>query len=164
MNNLIITLYEEGFEYEINQMIRRVYDEFVAPDYSDEGNLYFYEWIKPENIAERQKENRNILIAKVDNKLAGMIEIRQNNRISLLFVDKQYQKHGIARQLFERSLKNSLINDPDLNRYFVHASPYSIPVYKKLGFIETSEMMIQNGILYLPMEMILSKYQPDASH
>jgi predicted GNAT family N-acyltransferase len=164
MNNLIIAPYESGIEYEINKLIRKVYDEFVAPDYSDEGNQHFYEWIKPENIAERQKENRNILVAKVNNKLAGMIEIRQNNRISLLFVDKQYQKHGIARQLFERSLKNSHINDPDLNRYFVHASPYSIPVYKKIGFIETGEMTIQNGISYLPMEIILSKYQPDESH
>lgn len=164
MNNLIITPYEEGFEYEINQLIRKVYDEFVAPDYSDEGNQYFYEWIEPENIAARQKENRNILIATLRNKLAGVIEIRQNSRISLLFVDKSFHKQGIARKLFDLALKNSLLKDPDLKRYYVHASPYSIPVYKKLGFIEMGKIMIQNGIKYLPMEMIISQNQVDERH
>ena len=112
MNNLIITPSGEGFEYEINQLIRKVYDEFVAPDYSDEGNQYFYEWIEPENIAARQKENRNILIATLRNKLAGVIEIRQNSRISLLFVDKSFHKQGIARKLFDQAFKKQFIKGP----------------------------------------------------
>ena len=151
-------------EFEINQLIRRVYDEFVAPDYSEEGNQYFYEWIKPENIAARQKENRNILLARIGNKLAGMIETRQNCRISLLFIDKTYHKQGIARKLLDHALRNSLLKDPELKRYYVHASPYSIPVYKKLGFIEMGNVMIQNGIKYLPMEMIIIQNQVDERH
>ena len=43
----------------------------------------------------------------------------------------------------------------NLDKFYVHASPYSIPVYKKMGFIETGNMMEENGIKYLPMEMTI---------
>ena len=157
MNNIIINEYQPGQEFEIQLLIRSVYDEFVAPDYSEEGNLYFYEWIQPENIAERQKEKRNILTATIDKKIVGMIEIRQNSRISLLFVDKEYHTRGIARILFQESLFNSMKIDPDITHYFVHASPFSIPAYKKLGFTAMDTMKVQNGIKYLPMVFKINK-------
>jgi predicted GNAT family N-acyltransferase len=86
-----------------------------------------------------------------------MIEIRDNKYISLLFVDKEYQGKGIAKKLFEKSLKEIIRRDPKLNKFYVHASPYSIPIYKKMGFIETDDMQEENGMKYLPMEMTIIK-------
>ena len=47
--------------------------------------------------------------------------------------------------------------DSKLDKFYVHASPYSIPIYKKLGFIETDKILEENGIKYLPMEMTIKK-------
>jgi hypothetical protein len=51
MNTVKIERYQSGQEIMIYQLIKKVYDEFVSVDYSNEGNRFFYEWIKPSNIA-----------------------------------------------------------------------------------------------------------------
>jgi GNAT superfamily N-acetyltransferase len=157
MNTVKIERYQSGQEIMIYQLIKKVYDEFVSIDYSNEGNRFFYEWIKPSKIAERQRNQINIWIAFIDSKLVGMIEIRDNKYISLLFVDKEYQGKGIAKKLFEKSLKEIIRRDPKLDKFYVHASPYSIPIYKKMGFIETDDMQEENGMKYLLMEMTIIK-------
>jgi predicted GNAT family N-acyltransferase len=137
----------------IFQLIKIVYDEFVAIDYSEEGNRFFYNWIEPLKIAERQKNQINLWVAMDDSKLVGMIEIRENKYISLLFVEKTYQGQGIAKFLFQKSLKECLKREPKPDKFQVHASPFSIPIYKKLGFVETDSLQEEHGIKYLPMEM-----------
>jgi predicted GNAT family N-acyltransferase len=148
-----IEKYQKGQEAEIHRLIKRVYDEYVSCDYSDDGNEFFYNWIAPEKIAERQTERVNIFTAMADTELAGMIEIRENKYVSLLFVDKQYQGKGIARQLFEKAVENCIQYNPGLDKFYVHASPYSIPIYKSMGFKENGTMQEENGIKYLPMEI-----------
>lgn len=152
MESIKIEKYQEGQETEIYQLIKRVYDEFVSPDYPNEGNQFFYDWIQPGRIAERQAEGRNMLIATSSAGIIGVIEIRGNNTISLLFVDKEYQGRGIAKKLFQKSLENAIQNDSALDKFYVHASPYSIPIYKKLGFNEAGSLQEENGIKYMPME------------
>jgi len=153
MDRILIQEYQKGQETAIHQLIKKVYDEFVSVDYSDEGNLFFYDWIQPSKIAERQQNQINLFAAFVDSQLAGMIEIRDNKNISLLFVDREYQGRGIAKRLFLESIKMCIQREPALKIFYVNASPFSIPVYKKLGFIETDVMQMQFGIKYLPMEM-----------
>lgn len=152
-----ISSYKHGQEIEIHHLIKKVYDEFVAPDYSMAGNQVFYDWIAPEQILERQTKAKSLWIATDKNKLVGMIEIRENNRISLLFVDKNFQGKGIAKALLQIALEKSLEKEPELQKYLVHASPYSIPIYKKLGFEETDSIQETMGIIYLPMEMKIKK-------
>jgi GNAT superfamily N-acetyltransferase len=150
----------------INQLIRRVYDEFVAPDYDDEGNQFFYDWISPEKIVERQCRQQTLWYAIAGDEIVGMIEMRQNDHISLLFVDKSWQGKGIARELFRLGMEQSMQRDPGIKKMYVHASPFSIPVYEKLGFMAVGEMMEQHGISYLPMEMELEvgTHKPKGSY
>lgn len=152
-----IVAFENGQEHEVFKLIKKVYDEFVSKDYMEAGNIFFYDWIQPSKIAERQQNRRNILVAIDEDKMVGMIEIRDNNHISLLFVDKEYHGKGIARTLFQESIKECLTIDPQLKKFYVHASPFSIPIYAKLGFKETDVMQEQHGIKYLPMEMIIKQ-------
>lgn len=150
---ITISRYRSGQEQEISSLIKKVYDIYVAPDYPDEGNQHFYDWIAPEAIATRQKTQKTILIAQTNTSIVGMIEIRNNDRISLLFVDPDFQNQGIARKLFLEALKNCISQDSGLSKFYVHASPYSIEFYQRLGFKETGTIQETNGIKYLPMEM-----------
>jgi GNAT superfamily N-acetyltransferase len=145
--------FKPGQEADISAFIRNVYDEFVAPDYTEEGNAFFYDWITPENIADRQKTRVSLFVAVIDSTLAGMIEIRENNMISLLFVAKKYHRQGMAKSLVAAALNNSLANNENLDAFHVHASPFSIPVYRRLGFRESGVLQKENGIAYLPMIM-----------
>ncbi|MFH0894878.1 MAG: GNAT family N-acetyltransferase [Bacteroidota bacterium] len=157
MATIQIKEYQDGQENMIHQLIKKVYDEFVSIDYSNEGNQFFYDWIDPLKIAERHQKQNTIMLAWEDLNLVGMIEIRDNNWISLLFVDKKYHGQGIAKKLFQEALKKSILKNPKLEKFNVHASPYSIPAYQKLGFIESDVMQENNGIKYLPMEMRILK-------
>ena len=151
--DLRIEKFQNGQEVLIYQLIKKVYDEFVAIDYSEEGNKFFNDWIQAAKIAERQIKQVNIWVALKGAELVGMIEIREDKYISLLFVDKMYQRHGIAKRLFNESLKEIIKRDIKLDKFYVHASPYSIPIYRKMGFVETGSMCEENGIKFLPMEM-----------
>jgi GNAT superfamily N-acetyltransferase len=164
METIRIEKYQNGQEIIIHRLIKKVYNEFVAPDYPDEGNRFFYKWIKPSKIAERQRYQINLWVAFIDSKLVGMIEIRDNKFISLLFVDKEHQGQGIAKKLFDKSLKEIIRRDPKLDKFYVHASPFSIPVYKKMGFTETNIMQEENAIKYLPMEMTIKKETCSPKH
>ena len=153
MLNLInIEHYKNGQEILIYKLIKNVYDEFVAPDYTEEGNSVFCDWIAPAKIAGRQKDRLSLWVAIDAEKIVGMIEIRNENIVTLLFVDKNYMRRGIARQLFDKARTECLRKNPELDKFCVHASPYSIPAYEKLGFKATDEMQEQYGIKYLPME------------
>jgi GNAT superfamily N-acetyltransferase len=157
MDTIKIEKYQNGQEIAIYKLIKRVYDEFVSLDYCEEGNKFFYDWIQPSKIAERQLNRINIWVAFKDSELVGMIEIRDDKFISLLFVDRIYQGQGIAKRLFNESLKELIQGDSRLDKFYVHASPYSIPIYRKMGFIETDNIREENGIIYLPMEMEIKK-------
>jgi GNAT superfamily N-acetyltransferase len=157
MTTIRIEQYRNGQEIEIYQLIKKVYDEFVAIDYSEKGNKVFYNWIEPAKIALRQKDRINVWVAFIETKLVGIIEVRDNNHIALLFVDKEHHGRGIAKQLFHESLKECMQRDPNLDAFFVHASPYSGPIYRKLGFVETDTMKEEFGIKYWPMKMKIAK-------
>ena len=157
MNFFRIEKYQAGQETAIYQLIRKVYDEFVAKDYSNEGNQFFYDWIAPSKIAKRQLNIVNLWVARREDALIGMIEIRDNRFLSLLFVDKAFQGQGIAKQLFSEALKEVLQRDATLDKFYVHASPFSIPIYRKMGFKETAGFCEENGIKYVPMEMNIPK-------
>ncbi len=155
MDKVKIEKYQKGQETKIYQLIKKVYDEFVSYDYTKEGNQFFYDWIQPDKIAKRQTDNRVMLIAKSGSKIIGVIEIRENNRISLLFVDKEYQGQGIAKRLFQDSLEILKQKNSILDKFYVHASQFSIPIYKKLGFIEVDSLQENHGIKYMPMEKMI---------
>ncbi|MFB6318736.1 GNAT family N-acetyltransferase [Saccharicrinis sp. FJH54] len=150
--------YRKGQEQEISRLIRKVYDEFVAPDYTENGNTIFYDWIAPEKIAKRQKDQINLLVASIGTVIAGMIEIRDNRNVTLLFVDKKYHGKGMAGALFRSALQMCLSRDKDLDTFYVHASPFSIPVYERLGFKASGEIQEEQGITYLPMVMDVCLY------
>jgi len=150
--NITIQKYQSGQEEHIYNLIRKVYDEFVAPDYTTQGNQVFYDWIEPSKMALRQADEINLWVAFVEKRMAGMIELRDHQYVSLLFVDKVYHQMGIARKLLHEALADLLKRFPATKTILVHASPYSVEAYRNLGFIDTDSKQEKFGIRYLPME------------
>lgn len=146
-----IEKYKYGEENAIEQLIRKVYDEFVAPDYTDEGNKTFYDFIIPKNIVERVSKGSLIFTAKEDGRIIGMIELKKYNHLSLLFVDKNYHRQGISHELFNRILK--AVRDKKKIKFIdVNSSIYAVSVYLKLGFKITGKIKKMSGIKFVPMK------------
>lgn len=157
MKWLQIKRYKLGDEKPVHELVKSVYDEFISHENSIEGNELFYNWIAPDSIARRQEAQNNLWIAWADGEVVGIIEIRDNKNITLLFVDKFYQSRGIATNLLQTALSVSIGRNPKLEKFFVHASLCSMPVYKRLGFKVTGKARKDKGIYYVPMELPIEK-------
>jgi GNAT superfamily N-acetyltransferase len=150
---------QPGEESEISDLVARVFDEFVAPGYSPEGVQAFLDYANSAALRERSQVNHFVLVAVAHGKIVGMIEMRNHDHISMLFVDKTFQGKGISRELINRALGISRSNRSDLSTVTVNSSPYAVPIYERLGFRASSVEQVKNGIRFLPMVLKLGHGQ-----
>lgn len=130
-------------------LVKSVFDEFVAPDYSMEGCTNFFKLVTPEFLEKLHTRNGFVLGAFNDESIVGMIAIRDFNHISLFFVDRQFQKKGIGRSLFLAAMQ--IIESQNFTDTHVHSSPFAVPFYNSIGFTSLGPECIEGGIRYLPM-------------
>ena len=136
-----------------SNMINSVFDEFVGKDYSDEGKNTFKDFMNIKNVLERLKNNSNkAFVAKYENEFIGILEIKNNEHISLFFVKKEFHKSGVGRKLFEYFLRALKQNNNDIKTISVNSSIYAEQIYTKLGFMKIGNIQEKNGIKYIPME------------
>lgn len=121
-----------------------VFEKFEAPDYSEQGVKEFYRSIHdPEYLSMLR-----VYGAFEGNDIVGIIATRSNgNHIALFFVSEKYQQHGIGRALFMYAC-----HDNTSGVMTVNSSPFAVPVYHHLGFIDMDTEQVTNGLRYTPME------------
>jgi GNAT superfamily N-acetyltransferase len=132
-----------------------VFEEFEAPDYSEEGATSFKQFISLENILPRFAAGEMAFWGCfIEDDLAGVIATRGFNHISLLFVKKEFQRQGIARQLV-KAVVSECKKKEDLKYLTVNSSPYAVEIYDKIGFVDTDYEQTIDGIRFTPMKLSL---------
>lgn len=144
---------EPGEEEKVCLFIQQVFSEFVAPLYTQEGVDEFLRYVDPELMARRVKINHFTLLAEDGGNLVGAIEVRDFNHVSLLFVARDAQRQGIARQLLHEALEISRRNRADLTEVSVHSSPNAVDAYERLGFQAEGPERVEHGIRFIPMKL-----------
>ena len=125
-------------------LVYKVFMEYEAPDYSEEGVEEFYKSIHDKGYLSKLC----LYGAFALEKLIGVIATRnEGTHIALFFVDGTYQGKGIGRKLFQ-----TVVSECKSNRLTVNSSPYAIPIYHKLGFTDTDAEQVVNGLRFTPME------------
>jgi len=124
---------------------------FEAPEYSKEGIQAFKNFVNDPILKMLFSEGKYIVQAAFCKGLmVGVVGVRNETHISLLFVDSEYHKRGIARKLmlkvFEKTYK-----DFGKRKMTVNSSPYAVGFYHKMGFIDTDVEQLTDGIRYTPM-------------
>jgi GNAT superfamily N-acetyltransferase len=146
---------EPGEEDSVNRLVARVFRRHVAPLFSEEGIEEFLRYISVDAIRQRSSSNHFVLVARAEHGSVGMIEVRDYDHVSLLFVDTAYQRQGIARELLRRALAVCRQRRPDGRTIDVNSSPNAVPAYERLGFHRQGPEKIKNGIRYVPMVLDL---------
>jgi GNAT superfamily N-acetyltransferase len=133
------------------KLVWRVFEEFEAPEYSEQGVSEFKKFISFLEVEKRCQNGELMLGAFEADKLVGVLSVNVNrSHISLMFVDKKYHRRGVARAMF-----NEAINQIKPEYLTVNSSPYAVEAYKKLGFMQTEEKKVSNGIIYVPMKFFM---------
>jgi GNAT superfamily N-acetyltransferase len=135
----------------VSRLIVDAYTEFIAEEYSDKGRVEFTKYVQPAALVDRSRSNHFVLVAMAADRPAGVIELRDNDHVSLLFVDGRFQRHGIARELLTRALSVARPAKPGLDRVTVNSSRFGVPIYERLGFRQTGPERSVNGIVFIPM-------------
>jgi predicted GNAT family N-acyltransferase len=144
---------QAGEEAEVFALVKQTFQEFVGRDYSQEGINTFFRSVTLESIKKRPQENHFIMVAynNNSNKIIGVLDIRGYNHISLFFVDKAYHQRGIGRALLDKALERCKNSASAVTQIDVHASPFSVPIYEKLGFHQAGAETTSDGIRFIPM-------------
>jgi ribosomal protein S18 acetylase RimI-like enzyme len=152
---MIIMYYAEfktGQEKIVSEFVWDVFNKFEAPDYPQEGIETFSAFIAPDNIKDMVCNHGFKIYCCFENKkLIGVLALRDKTHISLLFVSEEYHRQGIAKTLLSHALEELQAFDKSIGKITVHSSPYAKAIYERMGFLPTSEMQQQNGILFIPM-------------
>jgi len=134
------------------KLVRDVHEEFEAYQYSAEGVREFQNFLEYANF-KRLLDNSEMKMWGCfhNNNIIGTIATKGSNHISLLFVDKQYHRQGIARSLYRKVIEY-YSKDENCSEITVNSSLYAVEAYKRLGFATTDTEQQKNGIRFVPMK------------
>jgi GNAT superfamily N-acetyltransferase len=117
----------------------RVFIEYEMPDYEPEALENFKIALKIDNA----------FVATKNGKVIGMINERGGGHISILFVDGECHRNGIATALMNQMIQD--LKSKGIMHITVNSSPFGVPFYEHYGFTPTDEMQRKDGFIYLPM-------------
>lgn len=146
---------KQGEENHVADLILNIFSEFVAPDFSDDGVLEFKTFASKESIAKRLLSGDTFIVAEIEQQIIGVIEMRDNSHIALLFVEKAYQKKGVAKKLLFEAIRACKQKKPDIQNITVNSSPNAYAAYQAFGFKGENKVKTVNGIRFVPLELSL---------
>lgn len=121
----------------------RVFLEFEAPEYSQEGIAAFRASL---DDPERTRGLR-LYGAFHEDALVGVLSMREPQHIGGFFVDAAYHRRGIGKKLFA-----AMRQDYEKQEFTVNSSPYAVEVYRHLGFTPTGGEQNIDGLRFTPMK------------
>jgi GNAT superfamily N-acetyltransferase len=144
-----------GEEIEISNLVAKSFNEFIAPDFADDGIDEFFNYANARALQKRSEGDHFVLVAESGGVIAGMIEIREMRHVSMLFVDKAFHRKGIGKGLLSAALDRIKSDRSPQNKVTVYSSRFAVPFYESLGFVRTEDEQIINGVIHVPMALTL---------
>ena len=141
----------DGEEIEVCNLVARSFNEFIAPDFPEQGVEEFFLYSNPLSLKRRLEKNYFSMVAECDGRILGMIEIKGGNHISMLYVDKDFHHNGIASTLVKKALEEISENNRNPEDITVNSSRYAVPFYESLGFIQYEYEKSVYGVIHTPM-------------
>lgn len=141
---------------EWEEAMRIAWDTFLiyeAPEYSKEGIQSFKNFVRDPILKNLFIEGKyHVLAAFYNGLMVGIIGVRNENHLSLLFVDSEFHRRGIARKLVIKMFEETY-RHYGKREMTVNASPYAVGFYHKMGFVDTNVELTTDGIRYTPMKV-----------
>ena len=145
--NITIRMAEPADVPAITSLIRSVLPFLTAAD----DGVSFADTVTEENVLGFVTESDgHYQMALVDDKLAGVVSIRDNSHLFHLYVAERFHRRGIARALWQAACADALARGNE-GRFTVKSSLYAVGVYERFGFKASGPRAEQGGLVYVPM-------------
>lgn len=117
-------------------LVKNVFIQCIAPDYTQEGIAFFLKVSTPEVLIEKINAGNPAFVAENEKEIIGFIITRNIAHISNFFVDVRFQKSGIGKLLFGNLINDLTVNHKNVTEVSVFSSPFAFKIYEKFGFIK----------------------------
>lgn len=137
----------------ISKLICPLAEKFIAGDLSPEGARNLLSSLTPAAIAEYFRSGYRYHVAVESGEVVGAVAVRNNQHLYHLFVAERYQRRGIARDLWHVARQAS--DDAGGSGSFtVHSSRFAVQAYRRLGFVDVSGPVEEDGVVFVPMRTL----------
>ena len=144
-----------GEEAAVLALVERVFHQFVAGDLDPEGVREFLKAAR--SFVLDTPPNHFVVVAAQGDEIVGMIDVKDDDHVSLFFVDPARHGEGLGRRLLEAGIDLCRTHRPGVRAVDVHSSLWAVPVYAHLGFEQTHPEQEINGIRFVTMVLDLSR-------
>jgi GNAT superfamily N-acetyltransferase len=136
----------------ISALLTALTEEFIAGDFSTEGREHLMSEFSVAAMAGRlASADYRFHVAEANGELVGVVALRGNSHLYLLFVSKSWHRKGLARRLWGVARQAA---PAGIGRFTVNASRYAVPAYERLGFRMAGAMIERSGVRAQPMEFL----------
>jgi len=142
-----------------HRIIRDVFEEQVAPLYTEDGRRAFLDYISVDGLTSRFGRGHELIGAEAvaSGALLGVAEVRRCTHVALLFVRTAYQRAGVGRALV--SCVAARCRRRGRRIITVNAAPNAVAAYRALGFAEIGPERDKSGIRSVPMQLSAGELQ-----
>ena len=138
-------------------LVKEVFMEFEAPDFSEEGVKEFLKFVDKARIQnEMDSSALDLWVCLQAQRIVAVLGVEAKGHISLLFVSGAFHRQGIARAMLEKGL--AACRQKGLTQVTVNSSPYAVQAYKRMGFIAMQPEQCIHGIRFTPMTLHLEAF------
>ncbi|MBR5579083.1 MAG: GNAT family N-acetyltransferase [Lachnospiraceae bacterium] len=119
---------------------------FQTKEYGKEGRKSFYDFISDRALKNFfLKDVYQLFVAIKKERIIGIITLRNECHISLLFVDKDHQRNGVGSALVQY-LSDYVLYEKGIDYITVDSAPSAMEFYHKIGFWDLAPMQTKAGI------------------
>ena len=126
------------------QLIAATFRDCVAASMTPRGIRTFLDYATAEAIRSRDASGCASYVALLENRLVGVLHVRNAEHISLLFVLPEYQGRGIGHALIRAA-------DESKPLATVNSSTNAVRAYERCGFRVSGPEQVVDGIRHVPM-------------
>lgn len=100
--------------------------------------------------------NFSFFVARLEEKIVGVVALRDNSHLFHLFVTKSFQGNRLASKLWS-VIKSKAQQGGNAGSFTVNSSLNAIPVYERFGFVRQGEVQHMHGLAFQPMRLVVGQ-------
>ena len=142
-----------GQGIEVRALVREILK--ITNGISPQGQIVLERYISPEAIEQRSQMGYIHELIYVSDVLAGVIETRGADRISMLYIRPDYANKGLGSRLIARAASRCSQIAPDIQQLTAYATDDTVDFYERVGFVRSGARKEVGGIFSTPYKLPL---------
>ncbi|MGE5668160.1 MAG: GNAT family N-acetyltransferase [Betaproteobacteria bacterium] len=143
--NFTIRAVTEGDSAAASAVVQASFTQLAAADWEPAAQQWFIAASSPEAMAEKLKVAACARAAFVGERMVGFLLMPSPTVLAMLFVDPQWLRQGIARELWQSARSYIEATYPDAQTVELNATPYAVDFYLSVGFVPLSREFTRDG-------------------